>query len=86
VFDLKGSYVSRGGKLKGKVFKDCDFLELKQEVCLGQGDREFVLEQLKKDAELLCGLGIMDYSVLLCLAETKDKKEQEDDQSLISNG
>eukprot|EP01127_Copromyxa_protea_P002386 TRINITY_DN1227_c0_g1_i1.p1 TRINITY_DN1227_c0_g1~~TRINITY_DN1227_c0_g1_i1.p1 ORF type:complete len:864 (+),score=147.02 TRINITY_DN1227_c0_g1_i1:31-2622(+) len=63
-FDLKGSWVNRGGD--GKEFtigKDNDFSGRKLKV--GQKYAPLITDTLKRDSELLRKLGIMDYSLLV---------------------
>lgn len=60
IYDLKGSYVDRGGD--GTTNKDCD---LKEKLALKDEDRVTLLSQLTSDATFLSNLNIMDYSLLL---------------------
>lgn len=65
-YDLKGSYVDRGGNSKSTVNRDCD---LKENILLSTPLRDRLLEQLSSDSLFLSELNLMDYSLLLGVHE-----------------
>lgn len=75
VFDLKGSKAGRrelyekhvdslDGLQQGKVYKDLDFVQVKQSIYLAYEDQLRLKRTLQKDVELLTTLNIVDYSLL----------------------
>lgn len=75
VFDLKGSKSGRrelfeenvdslNGLTQGKVYKDLDFVQVKQGIYLAYEDQLRLKRTLRKDVELLTNLNIVDYSLL----------------------
>ena len=68
IFDLKGSLVGRSATAKeranGGVLKDNDLVDDGVKFHLGNKKAPF-LEQIRKDAEFLATLNIMDYSLLV---------------------
>ncbi|MGH0186173.1 UNVERIFIED_CONTAM: hypothetical protein FKN15_020538, partial [Acipenser sinensis] len=81
-YDLKGSTVSREASDKEKAkelptFKDNDFLNEGQKLHIGDDNKKYFLEKLKRDVEFLAQLKIMDYSLLVGLHDV-DRAEQEE--------
>jgi len=76
IYDLKGSSVGRSvskeDRAKGAVLKDNDLLEDGTKIHLGYKKKNF-LEQLRKDAEFLASLNIMDYSLLVGIHDRKSR-------------
>jgi hypothetical protein len=68
IYDLKGSLAGRAATPReregGGVLKDMDLLHDKRKFHLGAKKPEFIA-QLRKDAEFLAKLNIMDYSLLV---------------------
>lgn len=69
-YDLKGSTHGRAATEKEKrqevpVLKDLDFLDKKVKIQIHPIKAKTFIEQLRKDAEFLASLHIMDYSLLL---------------------
>eukprot|EP01033_Poteriospumella_lacustris_P015765 gene15764-11286_t len=68
IYDLKGSLTGREAtpeeRENGGVLKDMDLLKDKRKFHFGRKKAEFVA-QLRKDAEFLAKLNIMDYSLLV---------------------
>jgi hypothetical protein len=75
IFDLKGSTAGRrelfqesinslSGLQQGKVYKDLDFVQVKQSIYLPYEDQLRLKRTLQKDVELLTTLNIVDYSLL----------------------
>jgi hypothetical protein len=68
IYDLKGSMIGRLAsemeRENGGVLKDADLLQDQLKIHLGKKKMSFII-QLKKDAEFLASLNIMDYSLLL---------------------
>lgn len=81
MYDLKGSTVGRKvsdeDRLMPKqcVFKDLDMISCGQKIKLGPNRAAFV-DQIRKDAELLASLKIMDYSLLLGIHHRSRKHEK----------
>ena len=74
MFDLKGSLVNREVKnpSPGDTLKDINLLsvKLKENVCkFSKADREFIMNKIKGDAQVLMKHNIMDYSLLLAIEE-----------------
>ncbi|KAM3864905.1 phosphatidylinositol 5-phosphate 4-kinase type-2 beta-like [Diretmus argenteus] len=81
-YDLKGSTVSREASDKEKAkelptFKDNDFLNEGQKLQIGDDNKKYFLEKLKRDVEFLATLKIMDYSLLVGIHDV-DRAEQEE--------
>lgn len=68
IYDLKGSTVGRQSTIKekssGGVLKDQDLLDDNRKFKFGNKKEKF-MEQIKKDADFLATLNIMDYSLLI---------------------
>jgi 1-phosphatidylinositol-4-phosphate 5-kinase len=72
IFDLKGSWVGRAATAEEKarppgkfVFKDNDLVEQRRKFRLGSERAAKMLAQLRKDADWLKQMQIMDYSLLV---------------------
>eukprot|EP00002_Diphylleia_rotans_P030133 TRINITY_DN6176_c0_g1_i2.p1 TRINITY_DN6176_c0_g1~~TRINITY_DN6176_c0_g1_i2.p1 ORF type:complete len:573 (+),score=85.16 TRINITY_DN6176_c0_g1_i2:195-1913(+) len=52
-----------------KTLKDIDFEKIMGSISVGLEMKSRLLAQLRSDTEFLCGLGIMDYSLLLSVSE-----------------
>jgi 1-phosphatidylinositol-4-phosphate 5-kinase len=71
-YDLKGSSVGRRVLKRGedrssmdlskKTLKDCDLV---RKIVIGEDNKRRLLEQLRRDADFLASIGVMDYSLLL---------------------
>ncbi|KAI3352723.1 hypothetical protein L3Q82_019304 [Scortum barcoo] len=77
-----GSTVSREASDKEKAkelptFKDNDFLNEGQKLQIGDDNKKYFLEKLKRDVEFLATLKIMDYSLLVGIHDV-DRAEQEE--------
>lgn len=80
---MKGSWVDR--KTKGPIkastcLKDENFKEYKKKtgrnlVKLNNFDRLKMISGVRKDCEFLRKVGLMDYSLLLCIEKKVEKKE-----------
>ncbi|KAI4832761.1 hypothetical protein KUCAC02_015711 [Chaenocephalus aceratus] len=78
----EGSTVSREASDKEKAkelptFKDNDFLNEGQKLQIGDDNKKYFLEKLKRDVEFLATLKIMDYSLLVGIHDV-DRAEQEE--------
>jgi 1-phosphatidylinositol-4-phosphate 5-kinase len=69
-FDLKGSWVNRHAGRKEGVLKDND---LNFQISLHSAERQAFLDTLQADADYLCSQGIMDYSLLLGIHNTRQR-------------
>uniref|UniRef100_A0AAY4DCM5 1-phosphatidylinositol-5-phosphate 4-kinase n=1 Tax=Denticeps clupeoides TaxID=299321 RepID=A0AAY4DCM5_9TELE len=93
-YDLKGSTVSREASDKEKVtfirspssqakdlptFKDNDFLNEGHKLQIGDDNKKFFLEKLKRDVEFLATLKIMDYSLLVGIHDVERAEQEEMD-------
>uniref|UniRef100_A0A1A8QV15 1-phosphatidylinositol-5-phosphate 4-kinase n=1 Tax=Nothobranchius pienaari TaxID=704102 RepID=A0A1A8QV15_9TELE len=84
-YDLKGSTVSREASDKEKAkelptFKDNDFLNEGHKLQIGDDNKKYFLEKLKRDVEFLATLKIMDYSLLVGIHDV-ERAEQEEVES-----
>lgn len=75
-FDLKGSTFGRTASESEKrkavpLLKDMDF---QRRLYLGPRRRASFLDQIRVDAEWLASHGIMDYSLLLCIADANEAR------------
>jgi 1-phosphatidylinositol-5-phosphate 4-kinase len=69
-YDLKGSSVDRTASLKEKektapTFKDNDLLSEGRNIVIGAEAKKLFMEKMARDVEFLCGLKMMDYSLLI---------------------
>jgi len=73
MYDLKGSTVGRlyseekAADNPGAVLKDVNWIERGRTIELGPYKRALLVEQLRRDAEFLKSIGVMDYSLLIGL-------------------
>jgi len=78
IWDLKGSTLGRRAKRGDGVSKDLDFVDEGRKLSVGPRTKVAMMAQLKKDADFLARMHIMDYSLLvgvhLC---TKAEEESE---------
>lgn len=65
IWDLKGSTLGRRAKRGDSVHKDLDILEEDRKIRVGEKVKDGMMKILKKDADFLAKMHIMDYSVLL---------------------
>ena len=76
LFDLKGSTIARqelkdetisrvSDLPKGQTYKDLDFLQTVKAIRVSNEDREYLIRTLRGDVEMLTGMNVMDYSLLL---------------------
>jgi len=97
-YDLKGSTVNRGGgdlNFNGTTLGlDNDFISFRKQLNVPSQHKQFIIEQLKKDAEFMSTLNIMDYSLLIGIIPNNDTFKQNNnldlnqylDRSDFSNG
>ncbi|KAM9792454.1 phosphatidylinositol 5-phosphate 4-kinase type-2 beta-like isoform 1-T1 [Neosynchiropus ocellatus] len=83
-YDLKGSTVAREASDKEKAkelptFKDNDFLNEGQKLQIGDDNKKYFLEKLKRDVEFLATLKIMDYSLLVGIHDVERAEQEEMD-------
>uniref|UniRef100_A0A8C6ME34 1-phosphatidylinositol-5-phosphate 4-kinase n=1 Tax=Nothobranchius furzeri TaxID=105023 RepID=A0A8C6ME34_NOTFU len=83
-YDLKGSTVSREASDKEKAkelptFKDNDFLNEGHKLQIGDDNKKYFLEKLKRDVEFLATLKIMDYSLLVGIHDVERAEQEEMD-------
>ncbi|KAK2815593.1 hypothetical protein Q5P01_026060 [Channa striata] len=83
-YDLKGSTVSREASDKEKAkelptFKDNDFLNEGHKLQIGDENKKYFLEKLKRDVEFLATLKIMDYSLLVGIHDVERAEQEEMD-------
>ncbi len=65
IWDLKGSTLGRRAKRGDSVHKDLDILDEGRKIHVGAKYKDGIMKILKKDAEFLAKMNIMDYSLLL---------------------
>lgn len=65
IWDLKGSTLGRRSKRGDSVHKDLDILDEDRKIHVGPKVKEGMMNVLKKDADFLAKMHIMDYSLLL---------------------
>jgi 1-phosphatidylinositol-4-phosphate 5-kinase len=65
IWDLKGSTLGRRAKRGDSVHKDLDILDEGRKICVGKEKKDLTMKILKKDADFLAKMHIMDYSILL---------------------
>ncbi|XP_078394395.1 phosphatidylinositol 5-phosphate 4-kinase type-2 alpha [Cetorhinus maximus] len=81
-YDLKGSTVAREASDKEKAkelptYKDNDFINDGQKICINEDNKKMFLEKLKKDVEFLAQLKIMDYSLLVGIHDVERAEQEE---------
>eukprot|EP01121_Diplochlamys_sp_Union-15-3_P019861 TRINITY_DN7587_c0_g1_i1.p1 TRINITY_DN7587_c0_g1~~TRINITY_DN7587_c0_g1_i1.p1 ORF type:complete len:692 (-),score=84.07 TRINITY_DN7587_c0_g1_i1:5-2080(-) len=83
IFDLKGSWIDRGGGsiTKGGVGKDKD---LKRSLQIPKTKRADLLNLMEKDSQMLCDCKIMDYSLLLGICPKADSYSYDPPDSHIN--
>ena len=67
-YDLKGSSLNRKTKYENidkKVMKDLNFNEVEEVFLINKNNSQKLINIVEKDANFLCSLGIMDYSLLV---------------------
>nr|XP_061810055.1 phosphatidylinositol 5-phosphate 4-kinase type-2 alpha-like isoform X2 [Nerophis lumbriciformis] len=84
-YDLKGSTVAREASDKEKAkelptYKDNDFINDGQKICINDDNKKMFLEKLRKDVEFLAQLKLMDYSLLVGIHDV-ERAEQEEVES-----
>lgn len=82
-YDLKGSTMGRytlPSEAKHGVLKDLNWLQNQEVIKFGPQKHAFLMEQLKKDVELLIKMNIMDYSFLVGFHDLR--KVTDDDEAL----
>ncbi|XP_061821486.1 phosphatidylinositol 5-phosphate 4-kinase type-2 alpha isoform X7 [Nerophis lumbriciformis] len=84
-YDLKGSTVAREASDKEKAkelptYKDNDFINDGQKICIDDENKKMFLEKLRKDVEFLAQLKLMDYSLLVGIHDV-ERAEQEEVES-----
>ncbi|CAJ0922950.1 unnamed protein product [Ranitomeya imitator] len=89
-YDLKGSTVAREASDKEKAkelptYKDNDFINDGQKICIDEDNKKMFREKLKKDVEFLSQLKLMDYSLLVGIHDV-ERAEQEDVESEDNDG
>ncbi len=76
IWDLKGSSLGRRAKRGDGVSKDLDFIDEGRKLNVGPCTKEAIMTQLKKDANFLASMHIMDYSLLIGV-HVSNKAEEE---------
>uniref|UniRef100_A0A8C8DF84 Phosphatidylinositol 5-phosphate 4-kinase type-2 alpha n=1 Tax=Oncorhynchus tshawytscha TaxID=74940 RepID=A0A8C8DF84_ONCTS len=89
-YDLKGSTVAREASDKEKAkelptYKDNDFINDGQKICIDDDNKKMFLEKLRKDVEFLAQLKLMDYSLLVGIHDV-ERAEQEEVESEDNEG
>ena len=67
-YDLKGSSLNRKTKYENidtKVMKDINFNEVEEVFLINKNNSKKLIDIVEKDANFLCNIGIMDYSLLV---------------------
>ena len=86
-YDLKGSSIDRTST-KNKIFdvyKDLDYLEFKQKICLSTKISNYLSEILEKDTLFLSENNIINYSFYIGIAEIPESYENDDsEEGLLS--
>jgi len=82
IWDLKGSTLGRRAKRGDGVSKDLDFVDEGRKLKVGPNTKTAIMKQLKKDADFLAKMHIMDYSLLLGV-HLCTKAEEESEKNLI---
>mmetsp|Transcript_26803 Transcript_26803/g.39702 ORF Transcript_26803/g.39702 Transcript_26803/m.39702 type:complete len:528 (-) Transcript_26803:142-1725(-) len=82
IWDLKGSTLGRRAKRGDGVSKDLDFVDEGRKLKVGPNTKTSIMGQLKKDADFLAKMHIMDYSLLLGV-HVCTKAEEESEKNLI---
>lgn len=89
-YDLKGSSVDRTASLKEKektapTFKDNDLLSEGRNIVIGPEAKKQFMDKMARDVEFLCGLKMMDYSLLIgvhdidkALSDVNEERDQKD--------
>ncbi|CAM9407656.1 unnamed protein product [Ectocarpus sp. 12 AP-2014] len=75
-YDLKGSSLGRSAKEGEKVLKDNDLDVKYGKIHLGSQKAAFI-EAAKADAEFLCSVNVMDYSMLTCIHDSSRPPDEE---------
>lgn len=77
-YDLKGSWIGRGGKIlkkRGEVLKD---LDVRERFHLAPEDARRVSRQLREDIDFLASNNVIDYSLLVGVTKTRFEIEGRD--------
>ena len=99
-YDLKGSSVDRQATIKEKekdspTFKDNDLISEGRSISIGAEAKKEFMDKLTRDVDFLCGLKMMDYSLLIGVhdiekageisnEENNRKDEENSDQDNLS--
>ena len=84
-YDLKGSSIDRTSS-KNKisdVYKDLDYLEFKQKICLSTKISNYLSEILEKDTLFLSENNIINYSFYIGIAEIPESYENDENEEGI---
>lgn len=65
IWDLKGSTLGRRAKKGDGVRKDLDFMDEQRKLHISKESKEAFISQLRRDADFLARMQIMDYSLLM---------------------
>ena len=86
-FDLKGSSIDRTlSKNKiSDVYKDLDYLESKQKICLSTKISNYLYEILEKDTLFLSENNIINYSFYIGIAEIPENYENDENEEGLIN-
>ncbi|XP_026998530.1 phosphatidylinositol 5-phosphate 4-kinase type-2 alpha isoform X2 [Tachysurus fulvidraco] len=89
-YDLKGSTVSREASDKEKTkelptYKDNDFINDGQKICIDEENKKMFLEKLKNDVEFLAQLKLMDYSLLVGLHDVERGEQEQPEEEIEEN-
>lgn len=82
IWDLKGSTLGRRAKRGDGVSKDLDFMDEGRKLKVHPSTKTAIMEQLKKDADFLAKMHIMDYSLLFGV-HVCTKAEEESEKNMI---
>ena len=94
IWDLKGSTLGRRAKRGDGVSKDLDIVDEGRKLKVGnakncKNTKEAIMSQLKKDADFLASMQIMDYSLLLgvhvCTKAEQESERKRRKEMLRSN-
>nr|XP_029515394.1 phosphatidylinositol 5-phosphate 4-kinase type-2 alpha-like isoform X3 [Oncorhynchus nerka] len=67
------------------TYKDNDFINDGQKICIDDDNKKMFLEKLRKDVEFLAQLKLMDYSLLVGIHDV-ERAEQEEVESEDNEG
>lgn len=85
-YDLKGSSVDRTATNKEKekdspTFKDNDLISEGRSIAIGPDAKKEFMEKLTRDVDFLCGLKMMDYSLLIGVHDVERAGEMANEEN-----